>query len=128
MPQKNTKKLIISVSAGTGIGIITCAMLVFLMSAALAVGNIPAMLISPVTVLFLAIGSFCGGFSSARLMEEKGIICGGISGLLFFIIVWVSGAVLDISGTGTAAIIKALMMIISSSLGGIIGVNYIKRK
>ena len=98
------------------------------MAAALTVGNVPAMIISPVTVIFLAFGSFVGGFSSARFSEEKGFLCGAFSGVIFFIAAWISGAFFDSFGFGTAAIIKATMIIIAGSLGGIIGVNYIKRK
>ena len=128
MPQNILKKLILSTAVGTGIGIIAFAVLIFLMSAALTVGNIPATLISPITVFFLAFGSFCGGFASAKICGEKGFFCGAISGALFFLIAWICGAVLENSGLGISAAIKSLMMIIASSFGGIIGVNYIKRK
>ena len=73
MPQKFFKKFILSTVFGTGIGILSSAILIFLMAAALTVGNVPAMIISPVTVIFLAFGSFAGGFASARFSEEKGI-------------------------------------------------------
>ena len=128
MPQKFFKKFILSAVFGTGIGILSSAILIFLMAAALTVGNVPAMIISPVTVIFLAFGSFVGGFSSARFSEEKGFLCGAFSGVIFFMAAWISGAFFDSFGFGTAAIIKATMIIIAGSLGGIIGVNYIKRK
>ena len=67
-------------------------------------------------------------FASARFSEEKGFLCGAFSGVIFFIAAWISGAFFDSFGFGTAAIIKATMIIIAGSLGGIIGVNYIKRK
>ena len=128
MPQKFFKKFILSTVFGTGIGILSSAILIFLMAAALTVGNVPAMIISPVTVIFLAFGGLVGGFASARFSEEKGFLCGAFSGVIFFIAAWISGAFFDSFGFGTAAIIKATMIIIAGSLGGIIGVNYIKRK
>ena len=128
MPQNFLKKFIISSAIGTGVGMISASVLIFLMAAALTVGDVPAMLISPVTVFFLAFGSFFGGFASAKLCGEKGFVCGALSGILFFIIVWIFGAFLENSGFGTVAIIKFVMMVVAGALGGIIGVNYIRRK
>ncbi len=128
MPQKFLKKFALSTAIGAGIGILSSAMLVFLMAAALTVGDVPAMLISPITVLFLAFGSFFGGFASARISGEKGIVCGAVSGIIYFVIVWAAGAFFENYGFGMAALIKAIMIIIAGSLGGIIGVNYNKRK
>ena len=128
MSEKSLKKLAVSTAIGAGIGMIASSMLIFLMAAALAIGDIPAMLISPAAVIMLAFGGFCGGFSGARLSGEMGFLCGAISGLIFFLAAWVAGGIFETGGFGTAAIIKAVMIIIASSLGGIIGVNYIKRK
>ncbi len=128
MPQNFLKKLTASAAIGTGVGMFSAAMLIFLMAAALTVGDIPATLISPVTVFFLAFGSFCGGFAAAKICGEKGFLCGAVSGILFFVIAWIFGAVFEYSGFGISAIIKLAMMVIASSLGGIIGVNYIRRK
>ena len=128
MPQNFLKKLTVSTAIGTGVGMVSTSVLIFLMAAALTVGDVPAMLISPVTVFFLAFGSFCGGFAAAKICGEKGFFCGAVSGILFFIIAWIFGAVFEYSGFGLSAIIKLAMMVIASSFGGIIGVNYIKRK
>ncbi|MBQ7874257.1 MAG: TIGR04086 family membrane protein [Oscillospiraceae bacterium] len=128
MSEKNLKKFAVCTAIGSGIGIISASILIFLMAAALAVGDIPALLISPATVIMLAFGGFCGGFAGAKLSGEKGLLCGVLSGIVFFLIAWAAGGFFGTGGFGTAAIIKAAMIIIASSLGGIIGVNYIKRK
>ena len=124
MPQNFFKKFTLSTTIGTGIGMISSSILIFLMAAALTVGDVPAMLISPITVIFLAFGGFCGGFSSAKLCGEKGIFCGILSGTLFFVVAWIFGAVFENSGFGTAAIIKFVMIAVAGALGGIVGVNY----
>ena len=127
MSGENIKKIMISSAIGSGIGMVSTSILIFLMAAALTVGNIPAMMISPITVVFLAFGGFFGGFTSAKLSGEKGLFCGMISGFLYFIVAWIFGALFENFGFGIAAVIKAAMIIISASLGGIIGVNYIKK-
>ena len=127
MSQKIIKKIVLSTAAGTGIGMISSAVLIFLMAAALTAADVPAMLISPVTVIFLAFGGFCGGFASAKFSGEKGLVCGLISGLIFFVLIWIFGTFFEKSGFGISAAIKALMIAAAGSLGGIFGVNY-KRK
>ena len=124
MPQNFFKKFTLSTTIGTGIGMISSSILIFLMAAALTVGDVPAMLISPITVIFLAFGGFCGGVASAKLCGEKGIFCGILSGTLFFVVAWIFGAVFENSGFGTAAIIKFVMIAVAGALGGIVGVNY----
>ncbi|MBQ3237197.1 MAG: TIGR04086 family membrane protein, partial [Oscillospiraceae bacterium] len=76
----------------------------------------------------LAAGAFCGGFASAKICGEKGFACGVFSGMIFFIVVWISGGIAGTAGFGTGALIKAAMIIFAALSGGIIGVNYIKRK
>ncbi|MBR2040759.1 MAG: TIGR04086 family membrane protein [Oscillospiraceae bacterium] len=128
MTGKQVKKIAISASVGSGIGILIAALFIFAMAAVLAIGDIPAMLISPATVVILAFGGFCGGFCSAGFSHEKGLFCGAFSGIIFFGIIWIFGGLSGTGAFGIGAAIKAAMIFISSSLGGIIGVNYIKRK
>ena len=128
MSKKSFNKMFLSTGIGTGFGMLFFSVLVFIMASILAIGNIPAAIISPITVIFLAIGSFSGGFISAKIYGEKGILCGTISGIIFFIFILIFGALFKESGFGTQAITKAVMVIVASALGGITGVNYIKRK
>ena len=127
MPKKSFEKYLMSIAVGTGIGMLSSAALIFLMAAFLTIGNIPAAMYSPLTVFILAFGGFFGGFSSAKISQEKGILCGFVSGILFFIFTWIMGILFENFGFGTGALIKVLMIIFSSSFGGILGVNY-KRK
>jgi putative membrane protein (TIGR04086 family) len=85
-------------------------------------------MISPMISAVIIFGGFCGGFSGARISGEKGIVCGMLSGVIIFAAVWIIGGILSVGGFGISAITKALMIILSGSIGGIIGVNYIKRK
>ena len=90
MPKKSFKKYLMSIAIGTGIGMLSSSVLIFMMAAVLTIGNIPAVMISPATVFILAFGGFFGGFSSAKISGEKGILCGFISGTLFFMFIAVS--------------------------------------
>lgn len=128
MSQKSLKKYLVSIFVGAGIGMFSSAILIFILAAALSIGDIPAMLFSPLTVIILALGGFAGGFASSKISGEKGIFCGAASGTVYFLLVWLFGAFFEYSGFGTAALIKSVMIIIAGALGGIIGVNNVKRK
>lgn len=128
MKQNYIAKFAFGVLTGSGIGIISTSILIFALAFVLSVANVPATLISPATVILIAIGSFIGGLFCAGIYGEKGMICGLFSGLMFFLVLWLCGGIFGFGGSGTAAIIKFFMITISSCLGGIIGVNYIKRK
>ena len=41
---------------------------------------------------------FFGGFSSAKMSAEKGLLCGAVSGILFFTVAWISGAFFETIG------------------------------
>ena len=128
MSGKIFNKIALSTGIGAGTGIIVSSLFITILAGILAIGNIPAMLIAPVTVFVIVVGGFFGGFVSARICGEKGLICGAFSGIVFFMILWISGGILGAGGFGMGAVIKSLMIIFSASLGGIIGVNYNKRK
>ena len=73
------------------------------------------------------LGVFFGGFSSGKLSKEKGLVIGGINGLIFFMIVTLISLIFNEKAMTIVSLIKLITFIISSMIGGIIGVNF-KRK
>ena len=128
MSGKIFKKIALSTGIGTGIGMIFSSLTIVIMALVLSVGDIPAMLIAPATVFAVAVGGFIGGFVSAKLCGEKGLLCGLISGVIFVLFLWIFGTIFGSGEPGIGIAIKILLLILAGSFGGIIGVNYIKRK
>lgn len=128
MSGKIIKKIGFSSGIGAGIGIIISSVIIFLIAAVLSAMDIPAMMIAPATVFAIAGGSFFGGFVSSKICGEKGIVCGAFSGVIFFAVLLLAGTFFEGGNFGTGGIIKTAMIMISCMTGGIIGVNYIKRK
>ena len=123
MSEINFAKLAKSSAIGAGIGMLLSAAVTFIMAAILSLGNIPAMIISPMAVFSLIFGGFCGGVASAKLSSQKGLLCGAVSGIIFFLVTWSLGGLFSIGDFGPAALIKAAHIILAGSFGGIIGVN-----
>ncbi len=123
MSEINFAKLAKSSAVGAGIGMILSAIVMFIMAAILSIGNIPSMVIPPMAIFAIVFGGFCSGFSAAKLSAQKGLLCGAVSGVIFFLVAWSLGGLLNIGNFGYAALIKAVIIIISGAFGGIIGVN-----
>lgn len=123
MSEINFAKLAKSSAVGAGIGMLFSAAVTFIMAAILSIGNIPAIIIPPMAVFALIFGGFCGGVASARLLSQKGLLCGAVSGTIFFLVAWSLGGLFSIGDFGPGALIKAALIILAGAFGGIIGVN-----
>ena len=123
MSEINFAKLAKSSAIGAGIGMLLSAAVTFIMAAILSIGNIPAMIIPPMAIFSLIFGGFCGGFSSAKILSQKGLLCGAVSGVIFFLVTWSLGGLFSIGDFGPATLIKAALIITAGAFGGIIGVN-----
>lgn len=123
MSEKNGAWLLISSAIGAGIGTLCATVLIFAMAAVLAIGNIPTALIIPLVTAALAFGGFAAGIAAAKLSKSRGLVCGAIAGALFFLLVWASGGIIGEAAFGAITAIKAGIMILAAAFGGIIGVN-----
>lgn len=123
MPEANGIRIIAGSAIGAGIGALCTAVLIFAMAAVLAIGSIPTALIIPLVTAALAFGGFAAGIAAAKLSKSRGMVCGAIAGALFFLLVWASGGIIGEAAFGAITAIKAGIMILAATFGGIIGVN-----
>ena len=83
---------------------------------------------SPEAVLGVVIGAdvicaFVGGYISARIKKEKGIVCGAIVGGILFILVLTGGMISGFEEITYRTILSFGILLIFGALGGIKGVN-----
>lgn len=128
MSEKSSVKLLAVSAIGAGAGAVCASIIILLMAAVLSAGNIPAMMIAPFSAAAGAIGAFAGGFFAAKLLGERGIVCGLISGIIFFLLLWASGGIFGLGGYSVSVLIKAAVSLAAAMLGGITGVNLSKIK
>ena len=77
-----------------------------------------------VPILIVGICTFAGGYRQARRVGRRGIICGGISGVVYMALLYLIGAVVlgDFSFNSS----NALSMVIGigcGAIGGMLGIN-----
>jgi len=76
----------------------------------------------------IVVGTFFGGFVSARLFKRRGLFVGLITGLLVFMLLVIISLALTGSSISSLFLIRLIVVAFSSSLGGVLGVNTVNRR
>ena len=106
------RKWITPVLFGTAIGLLGTAAILMIFALILTLQDIPQ-----------GIGTFLGGYVSARIVGKKGLLCGFLTGLLYyFILTGISLAVMHFSLDASQAV-KMGVAFIAACIGGVLGVN-----
>lgn len=121
-------KFLKPVFVGTAVGALVTTVVLMLLSLLLSLQNIPQMLITPMVLVALGLGSFAGGHLAAKLTHEKGLIVGLCCGILLFFMLWLFGFRLNENSFGLLAVVKLAVALVFSALGGVTGVNIKKRR
>ena len=104
-------------------GVLSCLLLLLLMAAVLAVGDVPKTAVTPLAVSAAVVGAGVGGFVTARLRGENGLLFGALCGLLLFVLVMAVGFSLLQQIRGGYALLKLALMLAAGAIGGVLGVN-----
>ena len=117
------RKWITPVLFGTAIGLLGTAAILMIFALILTLQDIPQGMILPLAVGAMGIGTFLGGYVSARIVGKKGLLCGFLTGLLYyFILTGISLAVMHFSLDASQAV-KMGVAFIAAFIGGVLGVN-----
>lgn len=104
----------------------------FLMAAAAygfnAMRKIPHAAVAITVVLLSAVGSFASGFSSARLLKQRGLPVGMAAGLLLFLLFTGAGIAMHSLFSWGGFFTRFAVMLLSGALGGYAGVSTIRKK
>ena len=76
----------------------------------------------------IAIGTFFSGFVSARLFKRRGLFIGLITGLLTFVLLVIISLASTDTTISSLLLIRLALVAVSSSLGGIFGVNSVNKR
>lgn len=110
------------------IGLIVSILLLALFSLIFTVQDLPQGAVVPLACISIAGGSLVGGFLAARTYGNKGLAFGAITGLLFFVVLYVIGIIMRQIGIGPEAFLKLIISVTAGCIGGITGVNTGRRK
>ncbi|MBQ8514526.1 MAG: TIGR04086 family membrane protein [Ruminococcus sp.] len=88
----------------------------------------PDSLVSCMAAIALCAGSFTAGFISAKHRRRHGLLAGLGCGIIIYFIVFFFGLLLLQSLSGAGTIMKLILIILCSCMGGVCGVNTRIRK
>ena len=112
---------------GVGVGLIACTALLMIAAAIMTAVTVPSSVTTPIALAIAAIAAFVGGWVSARMSRERGLLFGAGCGFFLFLLITAVGLSVFQEVHGSAMLIKAALMIGCGAFGGVLGVNT-KRK
>lgn len=119
----SNRPIYISVMIGIISGLILILLLSLILSFVMTVVDFPQLLVSLSATLSFSAGGFLTGVISAKLNKNKGLLIGALAGLFLFLLIALIGLLVAGGGIGTKFLIRFAVTVISSAIGGIIGVN-----
>lgn len=119
-----------AVVVGALSGAVLCAVLLALCTLAFVSSeNVPHGFLQPFVICISVLSSFFAGYVTARLLKQRGLIFGMVSGLLLFLLFFLSGLVLSQNACVASEVtIRLLTMVISGGLGGLLAVSRKSRR
>ena len=121
------KRYAVAVAVGGGGGLAATLLAMCLFALALSAGGLPGRAALPLSGAALAIGAFSGGFLTARLLRERGLLAGAATGIWLFMLCCAVGAIAGVTGSGSAILFRVLIAASAAAIGGIAGVNVRRR-
>jgi putative membrane protein (TIGR04086 family) len=109
-------------------GLIISILLLSLISFVFTVQNVPQSAVIPFACFTICVGAFMGGFFASHKYKNKGLVLGALTGLLFFLILYLVGVFMNQINSGTLAMLKLVLSVVSGSIGGIVGVNTLNKR
>lgn len=129
MPEgSGVKRCIRPVAVSVLIGAVCCTVILVLLSLVLASANIPQFAVDPMASFALAAGGLVAGFCCTKIMGENGLAYGALTGAVMTLVVLLAGLALKDNSFGVPALLKIAYVMLSSMLGGVVGVNTKKRR
>jgi putative membrane protein (TIGR04086 family) len=109
-------------------GVLFCVVLMLVMSVIITTQDIPQSAIEPLAVFAVSVGAFVAGYLCARALRANGLMYGAVCGAVLTVIVLIAGLIAGTGGLGIPALFRTVFLMLSSMLGGVIGVNTKKRR
>lgn len=122
--RSNKNSNFINVARGSIIAITITLVCLVIFSVILANTEVAESTINPVIILVTAVSIFVGSIMSVSRISKRGIINGGIVGMIYFLAIYIlSGIVNSNFSINISGIILIICGILAGMLGGIVGVN-----
>ena len=108
---------------GVCVGVVCTTLLLILCALLLYTLALPTAVVTPMALTALGLGGVAGGFAAGFCGKEKGLLTGGLCGVLLALILLIAG-IADGSGPQWGyAVLQWAVLTVCSAAGGVLGVN-----
>ena len=108
---------------GVCVGVVCTTLLLLLCALLLYKLALPTTVVTPMALVALGLGGFGGGMAAGLCSREKGLLIGGLCGVLLALLL-LSGGIADGKGpTWGYAVLEWAVLTVCSAAGGVLGVN-----
>lgn len=118
-PPRYIKAFLFGILAGAAL----LAVIYLLFAALYTVSDLSYGVLLGMVFVATALSGFFSGFTAARMIGSRGLLAGGINGLLLSLLFLAAGVCFFSAGLSLMQGIKMLILLFSSVCGGIFGVN-----
>ena len=108
---------------GLIVGLVICILSFIVCSFIMISRDIPQSFVSMFAILSASLGGFFAGFVSAKIARSKGLLLGLACGVIISFVILVAGFSVMKQLLGLMLLVKSLMIIAASCLGGVLGGN-----
>lgn len=121
------KQILMPVIMGILAALIASLILLAIFSVLLSTLDIPTVSVQVFACISIGAGALTGGFFSARILRNKGLLSGAATGLLFYAVLLIAGAAMGQADIQALTLLKVLLAVVFGAIGGIMGVNSKRR-
>lgn len=125
--KKNNDNKFVAYLFGSLVGVFTTIIIMFIFSALLVLLNLNRAYSVPFATISIAVGSFFASFFTAKKLSNKGYFIGFIIGIGIFLTITLCSLIFG-NHLSMNTLFHFIIILLSSIIGGIIGVNYKKNK
>ncbi len=113
---------------GTFSGIIVSFIFLLIMAAIFTYCDMVTSLAHPMASIASGVGALAGGFITAKLCKTNGLLNGLFTGVIMFVIIMLVSLIISDSSVTLMTFIRLIIIMCSSAIGGILGVNKLSKK
>ncbi len=121
--EPNNKNMYLSLAKPLVISYIFTITILLFISILTTYTDIKENIISIIIIILPAVASLMCGYDYSKITKEKGLICGGLAGLMYAVIYIIISLIFSAQLFSKNNIIMIISAILGGAIGGVLGVN-----
>ncbi len=116
-------EMIKKISISTLIGALFTFVVLCVMAFILSMQDIPTSATGAMSSTAAGVGAFAAGFAAAKIHKRQGALVGAAAGAMLFVVILLVSMIVTGSFMSFQVLLRLILMILASTVAGIIGVN-----